>query len=61
MAQALQEARLGDLPEAWLDYGRCLWNGWGVPENREEALAAYKKASALGSSEATLVAATNLY
>jgi uncharacterized protein len=61
MAQALQEAARGGIPEAWFDYGRCLWNGWGVPEDRDAALAAYKKAAALGSDEGAHLAAYNLY
>jgi TPR repeat protein len=61
LAQAQLEAALGGMPEAWLDYGRCLWNGWGVPQNRDEALIAYKKAAALGSGEAAMVTAYNLY
>jgi hypothetical protein len=27
MARALHEAAEGGVPEAWIDYGRCLWNG----------------------------------
>lgn len=61
MAQALREAAQGGLPEAWVDYGRCLWNGWGTAENREEALAAYRKAADLGSEYGAYLAAHNLY
>jgi TPR repeat protein len=61
MAGALREAAQGGLSEAWIDYGRCLWNGWGAPENREEALAAYKKAADLGSDYGNYLAAYNLY
>ena len=61
MARALREAAQGRLPEAWIDYGRCLWNGWGMPENREEALAADKKAADLGSDYGNYLAAYNLY
>jgi TPR repeat protein len=61
MARALHEAAQGDIPEAWIDYGRCLWNGWGVTQDREAALAAYKKAAALGLHDAVHVTAYNLY
>ena len=61
MAKALYEVAQGGHAFAWADYGRCLWNGWGVPENREEALAAYKRAGDLGSAEGAYIAAYNLY
>jgi TPR repeat protein len=38
-----------------------LWNGWGAPENREEALAAYKTAADLGADYGNYLAAYNLY
>jgi TPR repeat protein len=61
MHAALREAAQGGLPEAWVDYGRCLWNGWGTAENREEALAAYRKAADLGSDYGAYLVAHNLY
>lgn len=61
LAKALYEVAQGGHAFAWADYGRCLWNGWGVPENREEALAAYKRAGDLGSAEGAYIAAYNLY
>jgi TPR repeat protein len=61
MAQALREASLGGIPEAHVDYGRCLWNGWGVKPDQEAALAEYKKAAALGSDFGAYLAAFNLY
>jgi TPR repeat protein len=61
MARALHEAAQGNIPEAWVDYGRCLWNGWGVKEDGEAALSAYKKAAALGSDYGAYLAAYNLY
>ena len=61
MAKALYEVAQGGHAFAWADYGRCLWNGWGVPENREEALAAYKRSGDLGSAEGAYIAAYNLY
>jgi TPR repeat protein len=61
MARALHEAAQGNIPEAWIDYGRCLWNGWGVARDREAGLAAYKKAAALGSDYGAYLAAYNLY
>jgi len=61
MAKAFRVAAEGGVPEAWIDLGRCSWNGWGVPEDREEALAAYKKAAALGSDYGAYIAAYNLY
>jgi len=61
MARAFREAADGGMPEAWVEYGRCQWNGWGVAKDREAALAAYKKAAALGSGYGAYLAAYNLY
>ena len=61
LAKALREVAVGGHANAWIDYGRCLWNGWGVPEDREAALAAYKRAADLGSDNADYVVAYNLY
>jgi uncharacterized protein len=61
MAGALHEAAEGGVPEAWLDYGRCLWNGWGVTEDREAAVAAYKTAAERGAGYGNYLAAYNLY
>ena len=61
MARVLREAAQGGVPEAWIDYGRCLWNGWGVTEDREAALAAYKTAAARGADYGNYLAGYNLY
>jgi TPR repeat protein len=61
LAKALHEVAVGGHANAWIDYGRCLWNGWGVPEDREAALAAYGHAADLGSDYAAYLAAYNLY
>jgi TPR repeat protein len=61
MARAYRAAADGGHATAWLDLGRCLWNGWGVPQDREAALASYKKSAALGLDYAGYVAAYNLY
>jgi TPR repeat protein len=61
MAKALYEVARGGHANAWIDYGRCLWNGWGVLEDHDEALAAYKRAADLGSDYGAYVTAYNLY
>lgn len=61
MARALRLAAEGGVAVAWIDYGRCLWNGWGLPEDREAALAAYKTAAARGAHYGNYLAAYNLY
>jgi TPR repeat protein len=61
MARALREAAEGGVADAWIDYGRCLWNGWGVKEDREAALAAYKTAAERGAGYGNYLAAYNLY
>lgn len=61
LARALHEAALGGHASAWIDYGRCLWNGWGVPRDREAAVDAYKRAAELGLDYGAYLAAYNLY
>jgi TPR repeat protein len=61
LAKALHEVALGGHANAWIDYGRCLWNGWGVKEDREAAIEAYKRAAELGSDYGAYLAAYNLY
>jgi uncharacterized protein len=61
LARALQEVAIGGHADAWIDYGRCLWNGWGVPQDKEEAVAAYKRAADLGSDYGAYLVAYNLY
>lgn len=61
LARALREVALGGHANAWIDYGRCLWNGWGVRRDRDAALAAYKRAAELGSDYGAYLAAYNLY
>ena len=46
---------------ALIDYARCLWNGWGVTQDRDAALATYQKAGELGSDYGAYMAANNLY
>jgi hypothetical protein len=61
LARALHEVAIGGHANAWIDYGRCLWNGWGVGEDREAAIAAYKRGADLGSDYGAYVTAYNLY
>lgn len=61
LARALHEVALGGHAKAWVDYGRCLWNGWGVPRDRDAAIAAYKRAAELGSDYGAYLTAYNLY
>jgi hypothetical protein len=61
MARALQAAADGGHALAWVDVGRCRWNGWGVPVDREGALQAYARAAALGGEYGACAAAFNLY
>src|SRR5262245_45952595 len=61
LAKALHEVAIGGHANAWIDYGRCLWNGWGVNEDREAAIAAYKRAADLGSDYGAYLVAYNLY
>src|SRR5262249_52005406 len=42
-------------------YGRCLWNGWGVKEDRDAAVEAYKRAAELGSDYGAYLVAYNRY
>lgn len=55
-----QAAKAGE-PAAWIDFGRCLWNGWGVKQNRGAAMRAYRQAANLGSSFGAHITAYNLY
>ncbi|MCL2713973.1 MAG: sel1 repeat family protein [Alphaproteobacteria bacterium] len=61
LARAMHEAANGGHANAWVDYGRCLWNGWGVAEDREAALDAYKRAAELGSDYGAYLVAYNLF
>jgi TPR repeat protein len=61
LARALYEVALGGHANAWIDYGRCLWNGWGVIEDREFAIESYKRAAELGSDYGAYLTAYNLY
>jgi TPR repeat protein len=61
LAVAFKEAAEGGHPVAWLDLGRCLWNGWGVVESRDQALECYVRSAELGCADAFYVVAFNLY
>jgi TPR repeat protein len=61
LAKGLYEVAIGGHANAWIDYGRCLWNGWGVKQDREAAIDAYKHAADLGSDYGAYAAAYNLY
>lgn len=61
LVRALEAAAKSGIADAWVDLGRCRWNGWGVPKDREAALADYLRAAEAGSSEGFYVAAHNLY
>jgi TPR repeat protein len=61
MARGFEAAAARGHAAAWLDLGRCRWNGWGVPEDREAALEAYTRSAELGSVEGAYAAAYNLY
>lgn len=61
VAAAFKAAAEGQNMAALIDYGRCLWNGWGVPKDRDAALAAYQMAGGLGSDFGAYTAAFNLY
>jgi hypothetical protein len=60
---ALAFRRAGELgqAEAWVDFGRCLWNGWGVEEDQDAALAAYTQAADMGSDQGAYALAMNAY
>lgn len=60
MARAFAAAASAGLPEAWVDLGRCRWNGWGTPEDHELAILAFARAGELGSVEGAFLAAANL-
>ncbi|HRG94716.1 MAG TPA: hypothetical protein PLR99_00620 [Polyangiaceae bacterium] len=55
--------RAGELghAEAWVDFGQCLQNGWGVDADEEAALAAYAKAASMGSDQGAYALAANAY
>ena len=55
--------RAGELghAEAWVDFGQCLQNGWGVVADEEAALAAYAKAASMGSDQGAYALAANAY
>ncbi|HQY63768.1 MAG: sel1 repeat family protein [Myxococcales bacterium] len=55
--------RAGELghAEAWVDFGQCLQNGWGVDPDEEAALAAYAKAASMGSDQGAYALAANAY
>src|SRR5262249_34553203 len=61
LAKALHGVAIGGHANAWIDYGRCLWNGWGVAQDREAAIDAYRRAADLGSDYGAYLAAYNLY
>jgi uncharacterized protein len=61
LARALYEVATGGHANAWIDYGRCLWNGWGVKEDRDAAIEAYKRAAELGSDYGAYLVAYNRY
>jgi TPR repeat protein len=61
MARALAAAAAAGHAQAWVDLGRCAWNGWGVPVDRDAALRCYQTAAGLGSDYGAYVAAHNLY
>jgi uncharacterized protein len=56
-----RSAEAGHAP-ALVDLGRCHWNGWGVPVDREAAMACYREAAdELDDPHAAYVVASNLY
>ncbi len=61
VAVAFEQAAKAGEPAAWIDFGRCLWNGWGVKQNRVAAMRAYREAANLGSSFGAHITAYNLY
>lgn len=61
VAVAFEKAAKAGEPAAWIDFGRCLWNGWGVKQNRVAAMRAYREAANLGSSFGAHITAYNLY
>ncbi len=61
VATAFAAAGDGGNTAALIDYARCLWNGWGVTQDRDAALATYQKAGELGSDYGAYMAANNLY
>lgn len=61
MARVFREVADGGDLRAMIDYGRCLWNGWGVPQDQDAAMDLYQKAADLGSDYGAYVFAQNLY
>ena len=61
VATAFAAAGDGGNTAALIDYARCLWNGWGVTQDRDAALATYQQAGELGSDYGAYMAANNLY
>lgn len=61
MARALHAAAEAGHPQAWVEVGRCLFNGWGVTADPPAAVQAYGHAADLGSDEGAYAAAFNLY
>lgn len=61
IARALREVADGGEPMAMVDYGRCLWNGWGVKKSQEEALQWYRKSADSGFDFGAFITAENLY
>jgi TPR repeat protein len=60
MARAFAAAAGAGLAEAWVDLGRCRWNGWGTPADPPLAVEAFQRAGSLGSLEGAFLAAANL-
>lgn len=61
VAKEFEAAAKAGEPAAWIDFGRCLWNGWGIKQNRGAAMRAYRQAANLGSSFGAHITAYNLY
>lgn len=61
LARAVLRAAEAGVAEAWVDVGRCRWNGWGFPGDPERAMEDYKRAARAGSDQGAYVAAFNLY
>lgn len=60
MARAFAAAAGAGHVEAWIELGRCRWNGWGTPRDPELAVAAFRRAADAGSLEGAFLAAANL-
>jgi hypothetical protein len=61
MIQAFEAAAQDGYLQAWVELGRCHWNGWGVAQDRAAAMKMYAKASKLGLPYADYVLAMNYY